>query len=315
MRRLMILFVTTTVAGLATQAHADKKDDALSALGVAAGKATTPTGLHGSTDAQDVLKAAMKCVEHVGPVKAAGGTGGDQVPLDPAKSFTDMEQITDKTNRKGERTYTATVYGVRQWCVKQAQAAATVIVESSLGSLAGWESLDPAEKDSAIRAEMMIFDVKGCHELVELARATGIADDVEIDLGSDRKVKLGEAEDKICKPAGVRVQEVFDAVKKKKDDELAPWRSKLSGDKLRIFDDRNLGAVWVRGKGGDRLDTPEKLASAKLWFEVWASNQTADGYTDWRLVRYQFDGMKLTKGPTEKTGRVKGTYPPTGVFK
>jgi hypothetical protein len=153
-----------------------------------------------------------------------------------------------------------------------------------------------------------------CKDAVDGALAEKISPDEKVSYAPDKTIRLGDAK-QICQALADVGAQIDAAHRAKRNAQAAPFRKLLSGDKLRLFDDRGFADVWVIGRGGKRLDNPQALAKADLWFEVWVSNQTADGWTEWRITRYQFNGMKLIKGPTEKTGRVKGTYPQNSVFK
>lgn len=83
------------------------------------------------------------------------------------------------------------------------------------------------------------------------------------------------------------------------EDALAPYRALLTGDKLRIFEDRPTHTFEYLTTGGAVISTPEELNDAEYWFfegpyDV-PSTATVDGATikvttrGWQMIGWRFD--------------------------
>ncbi len=98
--------------------------------------------------------------------------------------------------------------------------------------------------------------------------------------------------------------------KKQLEDELAPYRKVLSGDRLKVFNEVFAAGGHAFGEGGVSLKTPEDMLKARIWANV-GQPKNFSGDTRWEMATYHWDGMKLIDMTTT---RGKGETPPASAF-
>ncbi|MCS5735912.1 hypothetical protein [Herbiconiux daphne] len=107
------------------------------------------------------------------------------------------------------------------------------------------------------------------------------------------------------------------------DDELAPYRAVLQGDKLALFEERPANAFVYTTTDRVVIETPEELAGAEFWFYEGPldlpSTATVDGSTidvhvqGWRVIGWQFDPSGAIVDRFEQQGY--GSSAPLSAFR
>jgi hypothetical protein len=317
MKQMIVMWMFAGVVLAAEPALAGRSREELLSL-LDAGQSTVGNRLDESTASGEEIKNAVdECLRAVDEARKGGLSDGTEVDL----GFSTPNEELRFQKREQDGHYVTTVGDIAAFCRSASVRPKLVVLEQFLQRLVDWEMIDVNAKDHVARAESMVNDAKTCREQIEAARAAGASNDAELTLAKtgkdfvvrEFKVKLGEVEAQICVPAAKRGQEALDAARKRFEAERAPYRKLLSGDKLRIYDAS--GKITFVGRGGGWLHDPAALAKSDVWFEVGLGLTPVDGWTDWTVRRYQFKGMKLIKGPTTKTGRVRGNWPQESAFK
>jgi hypothetical protein len=130
------------------------------------------------------------------------------------------------------------------------------------------------------------------------------------DITFDRPdVKLGEAEDKVCKVLAASVEEAKKRVLAATD--LSKFHEVLKDDRRKVFDDNMLFGGPVFGSDKFPLKDPEDLQYSDVWYEVLTARDDF-GNRGWVVRAYTFKDTKLVD---TKTSRGEGEEPPKTIFK
>lgn len=158
------------------------------------------------------------------------------------------------------------------------------------GSGRAQDQLTPAQQEAAIKVYQAYSGAQSMIQLIEAkdptgmeygknvvqqirpaieeAEKLGVPADYPITCpGSDEKITIAELKKNLPGWPGESTA-AADQVKAEQDAKLAPHRAKLSGDKLRIFNEVFTLGLKCYGEGGKVLATPEEYAAAKIWASV-----------------------------------------------
>ena len=147
-----------------------------------------------------------------------------------------------------------------------------------------------------------------CVAKVDEAIANGVPDSTTIDAG-DRKMTLTEGRE-MCVYVRDTAQKVVEKQTAAEEAQYEPFRRLLSGDKLRIYNDR-LKRYKVYGAGGRVLRTPEEYRDSVLWCTAGVNR---DGIVPiWSVDCWHFQGMAKAGSVMSKSG--EGDEPPSSAFR
>jgi hypothetical protein len=190
---------------------------------------------------------------------------------------------------------------------------AAVVYEEMRYAINGQETL--LEREFEREYSLAGYESYGrrCKRGIDDARANyGAQDDLILDLPKLDPMTLTELEAfcdaYVAKVAEIK-QEVTDRRQAALEAELAPYRTALQGDKLRIFLDREMQDKRIRTRGGRVIDSPREFANAPLWCETLGD---AHGRARWTVRCFQFNGNRLAD-LRERSGY--GSSPPSNAYR
>jgi hypothetical protein len=181
----------------------------------------------------------------------------------------------------GAKGGTATLGEVKVHCERQ---ALPFVLEDLAGTLPRFRSiqkdLDAHGAENSWGDSTIDNNVRYCADTVAQLLNGDLAPDTVVKPSEGTAVKLGEMQAKVCGP-------LHDAFKKIRDQELAPLRAVLKGDKLALAEEAFPRGFYLAG--GAESSDPATLAKSNVWFEVLqgSSPTCLEPYYTYR--RYQFD--------------------------
>jgi hypothetical protein len=114
----------------------------------------------------------------------------------------------------------------------------------------------------------------------------------------------------MCVTVRDKGQKFFGELTEKEEAVFKPFRDILSGDKLRIYNDR-LKKYKLYGAGGKVLKTPEEYRDSVLWCTTGVDR---GGIVPvWSVDCWHFKGMAMVGTVTSKTGT--GDEAPSSAFR
>ena len=147
-----------------------------------------------------------------------------------------------------------------------------------------------------------------CVAKVDEAIANGVPDSTTVDAGAG-KMTLAEGRE-MCVYVRDTAQKVVEKQTAAEEAQYEPFRKLLSGEKLRIYNDR-LKRYKLYGSGGKVLRTPEDYRDSELWC---TSGVNREGIVPiWSVDCWHFQGMAKTGSVTSKSG--EGDQPPSAAFR
>lgn len=159
-----------------------------------------------------------------------------------------------------------------------------------------------------VQAEVAAANGKDALALIDEAIAGGLSESETLQL-SGRSLTVAEAREEIIY-VKTGAEKVFQKNTAANEAKYEPFRKALSGDKLKLYNDR-MKQLYVYSAGGRILTTPEQYASSTLWCRV-AIDRTGIS-PRWDVTCWHFKGMILIGNPTTRTGW--GDTPPTSAFR
>jgi hypothetical protein len=157
-------------------------------------------------------------------------------------------------------------------------------------------------------AKLALENGKACVEKLEQAITGGIANStaIETDKGN---VTVGEARS-MCVAVRDKGQKFFGELTEKEEAVFRPFRKALTGDKLRIYNDR-LKSYKLYGVGGKVLRTAAEYRDSALWCTTGVDR---DGLVPiWAVDCWHFKGMAMVGSVTSRTG--SGDEAPSSAFR
>ena len=169
----------------------------------------------------------------------------------------------------------------------------------------GWKAEDTFyPKEDGKKA---LEDGKNCIEKIDQALSRGLAGSTIVETNKGN-MTITEARE-MCVQVRDAGQKVFGDLTAAEEAQYEPFRKILSGDKLRIYNDR-LKSYKVYGNGGTVLKTPEAYRDSALWC---TSGVNRDGIVPvWSVDCWHFKGMAMVGSVTSKTG--EGDDAPSSAF-
>ncbi|UFS58427.1 hypothetical protein [Subtercola endophyticus] len=191
----------------------------------------------------------------------------------------------------------------------------------------------PFDYSQVLAAEAVLRERPGYDELA--AAVHHVPDAHEVDRAFALSPSAGEPVDASSQPCTLgalrdRMLALFAAAETRvsaaagaEDDELAPYRSLLSGDKLSLFEDHPANSFVYTTIGGRIMRTPEEVAEAEYWFfegptDV-PSTATVEGVDvrvtvrGWRVRGWRFADDGIIVGAVEFSG--VGQTAPSSAFR
>jgi hypothetical protein len=161
--------------------------------------------------------------------------------------------------------------------------------------------------DAPSRMSVIIQSAKS---LLEKAKTDKIPDAIPI--GAKSETEIATLAD--MRNTYMAKWEAFSVEADKKERELyeaaiAPYMKLMSGERAQMFK-RWFGIIIIRGSGGKKLETPQELASARVWYSSGTAQCTV--CPRWSLESVHFNGNSIVKKEREEG---QGTYPPTSAYK
>jgi hypothetical protein len=226
----------------------------------------------------------------------------------PVKEIGHARQV---KNKLGYWIYVAPLREGQSYCRELAARPDVLQLQSVLNDADGW--LDKSERvkaraaaktgrdnDARTDAEVMATKVDPCNAAIAKATAAGVTASATVELRHAGRVAVGEARARICDALSAAAQAVLAVEDAKLEQQLAPYKAALKGDRLRTFLDRKMLFDTIYGRGGAVLDTPAKLAGAGAWFIV-LEGDAGLGFKYVTVRRYAWSKNKLA-GVTERRG-------------
>ncbi len=218
---------------------------------------------------------AKKCVDAIDAALAGGASADDQVG----------------SSKK-------TVTEARAFCAGGVKRVSTIFIAGRLQYFSTWPTAIKKPGRGIDDGKQALFEANTCRKQVDDALAAGVSPSAQIKLTAET-LTLAEAKTKVCDAVAAAGQGVVDAEQARIEAKKAPYRKVLVGEKLNLLE--NLWGDAFTGVGGTALDTPEKLASAQVWFTLLTWTDDLDRM-HWTLRRYAFSGNHAAGSPTERSG-------------
>ncbi|QJU55597.1 hypothetical protein SCB71_00725 [Herbiconiux sp. KACC 21604] len=172
--------------------------------------------------------------------------------------------------------------------------ALTAYAERVERLLATWESellgaCPPYDLQQVLAAEAVLRERPGYDERAAAVAAANDASAVSITGESHTLGELRERMQALFTAAESRLHTAASDV----DDDLAPYRQVLTGDKLALFDDRPIGDFEYRTLERTIISTPEELRDAEYWFFEGPAELTSTAALDGETVKVTTTGWRV----------------------
>ena len=182
-------------------------------------------------------------------------------------------------------------------------------LDDAINSASNWVGWKPDDsfypKEDGKKA---LEDGQTCINKIDEALAKGLAASTVVETHKGN-MTISEARE-MCVSARDAGQKVFGDLTAAEEAQYEPFRKVLSGDKLRIYNDR-LKKYKLYGAGGRVLKTPEDYRDAALWCTTGVDR---DGIVPiWSVDCWHFKGMAMVGSVTSKTG--EGDEAPSSAFR
>jgi hypothetical protein len=170
----------------------------------------------------------------------------------------------------------------------------------------GWKPEDSSyPKEDGKKA---LEDGKTCIEKIDQALSKGLAGSTTVETHKGT-MTITEARE-MCVSVREAGQKVFGDLTAAEESQYEPFRKILSGDKLRIYNDR-LKKYKLYGSGGKVLKTPEDYRDSALWCTTGVDR---DGVLPvWSVECWHFKGMTMVGSVESRTGT--GDQAPSSAFR
>ena len=149
---------------------------------------------------------------------------------------------------------------------------------------------------------------KLCVESIDDAAGKGLAASTVVDTYKG-KMTIAEARE-MCVSVRDKGGKFFGELTEKEESVYRPFRAILTGDKLRIYNDR-LKKYKLYGAGGKVLKTPEEYRDSILWCTTGVDREGI--VPVWSVDCWHFKGMAMVGTVTSKTGT--GDTAPSSAFR
>lgn len=159
-----------------------------------------------------------------------------------------------------------------------------------------------------VQARTAVDSAKQCIAAIDEALANGVPDSTVIK-AIDKKMSLAEGRE-MCVYVRDAAGKVVGKNQAAEDATYEPFRKLLSGDKLRLYNER-LKSYKLYGAGGKVLRTPEDYRDSPLWCTTGVDR---DGIVPvWSVDCWHFKGMVMVGSVTTRTG--EGDEAPSSAFR
>jgi hypothetical protein len=177
---------------------------------------------------------------------------------------------------------------------------------SDASNWVGWkpdDSMYPKED-----GKKALEDGKTCIDKIDEALSKGLAASTVVETHKGN-MTISEARE-LCVAVRAAGQKVFGDLTEAEEAQYEPFRKVLSGDKLRIYNDR-LKKYKLYGAGGKVLRTPEGYRDSALWCTTGVDR---DGIVPvWTVDCWHFKGMTKVGSVETRTGT--GDEAPSSAFR
>lgn len=242
--------------------------------------------------ADEVFKQSKQASIAVDKALAAGVPGTQTVNLNTGNSEKPM-----------------TLAEIKSMCQKIARVASISNAGQAITNTSSWPKYiaDGTIKEE-LQAKGALEASKWCVRKVDEAVANGVPDSTVIE-ALDRKMTLAEGRE-MCIYVRDEAQKVVDQQTAAEEAQYEPFRKLLSGDKLRIYNDR-LKRYKVYGAGGKVLRTPEDYRDSSLWCSTGVDREGI--VPIWSVDCWHFQGMSKVGSVTSRSG--EGDEAPSSAFR
>jgi hypothetical protein len=212
------------------------------------------------------------------------------------------------TLNTGNSDKTMTLADIKSMSERIAKVAAFSNAAQAIENASSWPKyIADGTINEELQARGALDISKFCVAKVDEALANGVSDSTSVEAGGN-KMTMAEGRE-MC----IYVRDTAQGVVKKQtaaeEAQYEPIRKLLSGDKLRIYNDR-LKRYKVYGSGGRVLRTPEDYRDSAVWC---TSGVNRDGILPvWSVDCWHFQGMAKAGSVTTKTG--EGDESPSSAF-